>query len=83
MMLAQDLRKQRLTLRAIAEKLKEQGHRNRRRSTTWNAKTVARIIRAAEEYEASPEKQWVDEDAALAAEAAAGLRPDDQAEEGT
>lgn len=79
MALGLDLRRQGLTLRAIAAKLKELGHRNRRRSTTWNAKTIARIIRAAEEYEQSDEKQWVDEDAALAAEAAAGLRPDDVA----
>ncbi|KKN87485.1 hypothetical protein LCGC14_0259400 [marine sediment metagenome] len=78
MMTALDMRRRGMTLRAIADKLKELGHRNRRRSTTWNAKTISRIIKAAEAYEASPERQWVDEDAALAAEAAAGLRPDDK-----
>ncbi|MCP4573277.1 MAG: recombinase family protein [bacterium] len=73
---ALDLRRDGRTLRAIAEKLKLAGHRNRRRSTTWNAKTISRIVRAAEEYEASDEKKWIDEEAALVAEAAAGLRPD-------
>lgn len=73
MALALDLRRQGLSLRAIAENLKEAGHRNRRRSTTWNAKTVARVIRAAQEYEGSEQKRWIDEDAALAAEAAAGF----------
>jgi len=79
MALALALRLQGLTLRAIAEKLKALGHRNRRRSTTWNAKTIARIIRAAEAYEESDEKKWVDEDAALAAEVAAGLIPEEEA----
>lgn len=76
MALALDLRRQGLTLRAIGEKLKEAGHRNRRRSTEWNPKTLGRVIRAAEEFEQSDEKRWIDEDAALAAEAAAGMLPD-------
>lgn len=77
MLLALDMRRHGLTLRAIGDRLKERGLRNRKRSTTWNPKTIARIIQAAEAYEKSDEKKWVDEDAALAAEAAAGLRPDD------
>jgi DNA invertase Pin-like site-specific DNA recombinase len=76
MALALALRRQGMKLRQIAEHLKELGHKNRRRSTTWNPKTIARIIKAGSAYEASEEKEWVDEDAALAAEVAAGLRPD-------
>jgi DNA invertase Pin-like site-specific DNA recombinase len=73
MAFALDLRRTGLSLRAIAEKIKEAGYRNRRRSTSWNPKTVGRVVRAAEEYEGSEERQWIEEDAALAAEAAAGL----------
>ena len=80
MLLGLDLRRQGLTLRAIGDGLKKLGHKNRQKSTTWNPKTVARIIKAAEAYEQSDEKKWVDEDRALSAEVAAGLLPDDTAD---
>lgn len=82
MMVALDLQRRGMKLRAIGAQLRARGYRNRRRSTVWNPKTVARLIRVAREYEGSEAHDEIEEEKALAAEMAAGLIPDHQPEHG-